>query len=634
MRTTVKEQWALVAVAALLFVWTRPYTGIRHDGVLYAAQALRHLDPGIFNGDIFFRYGSQDSFSAFGRMYAAAVAAVGFSWASLLGVAVAQICFFLAVALVVWRAVPLESRALACLLVAATGGAYGSVSNTQVPVLHYAEPFLTGRSYAEILVVCGVALMLQQRLLAATVICAMAAVMHPLMALPGLLLCWLLAIRKHRAWLGLLVLAVPALWLAKAGVAPFDKALMFYDPEWRELVDKHNYVFMTAWPLASWLALAADLVLLVALAFHEKEPRLAVLLKALIAVFLLCVGTSLLGADVLSNVLITSLQLWRVQWICHLAALMFLAPELLRALRGTRLEQLAAVSLIYAILFQDLITGSAAMFLGLLLLYVGAPRRWQISPFTLWLSMSCLAIASGYNWWRQTTTVLRLREYLAGTQVELGGIVLAYLQQAPMGPLILALAIISIILLARRSAIAVCMVLTVLAVITLTNWDNRPAITKLVESTPTQGPYVFSKFVPADAEVYWQDDALAPWLLMHRRSYASGVQAGGFVFNRGTAIELKRRQDVTSTFDFQRQVCGLLNALRDNRNSCEPDITGVALTCQEDPLLRYIVMPTKLEGWALASWTPELEVREKGHEPKTYYLYECARLVASMETDK
>ena len=51
-------------MAALLFAWVHPYNGIRHDGMLYVAQALKHVDPVIFNGDLFFKFGSQDSFSA------------------------------------------------------------------------------------------------------------------------------------------------------------------------------------------------------------------------------------------------------------------------------------------------------------------------------------------------------------------------------------------------------------------------------------------------------------------------------------------------------------------------------------------------------------------------------------------
>lgn len=623
-----RVQWAIAAIAALLFAWTHPYNGIRHDGMLYVAQALKHVDPAIFDGDLFFKYGSQDSFSIFGRVYALAVGTLGVAWSSLAGVLLGQLLFVVAIGRLVWCVLPENSRALACCVLAVTAGTYGSSS-----IFHFAEPFLTARTYAEVLVVFGLALMVRGQLIAAAIVCAVAALFHPLMALAGILLCWALAVQKHRGWLWLLALGLPAFVLGYLDVAPFDRALLFYDAEWLQLVDRHNFVFMASWPLASWLALIADLALLGVLAFRQHDACFSALLKALFVVATLCVGVALLGSDVFSNVLVTSLQLWRVQWLVHLVALVFLAPELLRAWRGTRLEQLAAALLVYAVLFQDITTGSLAMLMGLLLLYVGASRGWHLSRFTQQFSVACLILAVGYNWWKKTGLTIRIGEYLTGVSAA-GPIDKAsiFLQQAPVGPLLMGLIAVGLIWCFRRSSAAVGAILVGLIFITATNWDRRSEITKIVESTSVQGPHVFSDIVPPDAEVYWQGDALAPWLLMHRRSYASGVQAAGLVFNRGTAIELDRRRDVTSAFDVQREICGLLNALREDKGSCEPDVSGLELTCEADPLLGYIVMPTKLEGWALASWAPgAADVRREGGL-KTYYLYSCAQLIAKSKT--
>ncbi|WP_369654106.1 hypothetical protein [Variovorax sp. V213] len=623
-----KGQWAIAVVAVLLFAWMHPYNGIRHDGMLYMAQALKHVDPAVFNGDLFFKYGSQDSFSIFGRAYAFAVVTLGVAWSSLAGVLIGQILFVIAVGLLVWRVLPENSRALACCILAVTAGTYGSLS-----LIHFAEPFFTARTYAEVLVVFGLTLMCRRQLATAAMVCAAAALLHPLMALAGILLCWALAVQRHRGWLWLLALGIPAFVLGYSAVAPFDRAFLFYDAEWRQLVDRYNFVFMTSWPLASWLALLADLALLGALALRQRDAYFSMLLKALFVVGILCVGMALLGSDLLSNVLVTSLQLWRVQWLVHLVALVFLAPELLRAWRGTRLEQLAAALLAYAVLFQDLTTGSLAMLMGLLLLYVGAPRGWHLSRFTLWLSAACLMLAVGYNWWSQAGLTIRMGEYLLGVSaLDAADKARILLQQAPVGPLLLGMSAIGLIWCVRRSRTLVGVILIGLVAFTAANWDRRFEITKLVENTPVQGPHVFSDIVPPDAEVYWQGDALAPWLLMHRRSYASGVQAAGLVFNRGTAIELDRRRDVTSTFDMQREICGLLNALRSDKGSCEPDVSSLALTCEADPLLGYIVMPNRFEGWALASWTPG--VPEVGREStlKTYYLYSCAQLIAKSKT--
>ena len=61
----------LVLVA--LWVLAHPYGGLRHDGLLYAGQAMAHLRPDVFGRDLFFAYGSQDDYTIFGQVYAAAV---------------------------------------------------------------------------------------------------------------------------------------------------------------------------------------------------------------------------------------------------------------------------------------------------------------------------------------------------------------------------------------------------------------------------------------------------------------------------------------------------------------------------------------------------------------------------------
>lgn len=619
--------WSVCLVATLLFLWAHPYSGIRHDGMLYVAQALKHIEPAIFDGDLFFKYGSQDSFSIFGRVYAFAAVTLGFATASMAGVLAGQILFIVAIATLIWRTVPENSRALAGFILAIAAGAYGSSS-----IFHFAEPFLTARTYAEVLVIFALVLLASRQLATASVVCTIAVLLHPLMALPGVLLCWSLAIQRSRRWLWLIALAVPALFLSYAGVAPFDRILLVYDADWRELVDRHNFVFITSWPLASWLALLADLVLLGALALRQTDEYFSTLLKAFFVVAIASLGVAVTGSDVLSSVLITSLQLWRVQWLVHLVALVFLAPELVRALRGSRLEKLAVALLSYAVLFQDLPTGSLAMLMGVALLSFGPQRKWEVTRFSLYFSIACLILAMGYNWWKQATFTIRMGEYLIGaTSTNAMGKALVFLQQPPIGPLILSILAIGLIWYARHARAIVGAILVALVALTAANWDRRPEITKAVENTPVQGPHIFSDLVPPSAEVYWQGDALAPWLLMQRRSYASGVQAAGIVFNRGTAIELDRRRDVTAAFDVQREICGLLNALRDDKNSCEPDVSGLELTCEADSLLGYIVTPTKLEGWALASWKPtDSGIRDKNNL-KTYYLYSCSQLIAKSD---
>lgn len=64
---------------ALLAVWlyARPWAGIWHDTRLYAAQALRLLNPGQFEHDLYFMFGSQDAFTLFSPLYSVFILALG-----------------------------------------------------------------------------------------------------------------------------------------------------------------------------------------------------------------------------------------------------------------------------------------------------------------------------------------------------------------------------------------------------------------------------------------------------------------------------------------------------------------------------------------------------------------------------
>ncbi len=90
-------------VIAVIAVWLlgRPYKGITHDATLYVAQGLRQLAPSTFSGDIFFAFGSQDSFSAFSPIYSRLIEACGPAFSAMLLTILGQASFVVAVWLLV-----------------------------------------------------------------------------------------------------------------------------------------------------------------------------------------------------------------------------------------------------------------------------------------------------------------------------------------------------------------------------------------------------------------------------------------------------------------------------------------------------------------------------------------------------
>ena len=68
-----------VLVILCLTTWaiSHSYQGLFHDARLYTLQALAYLHPGSLSHDVFLKYGSQDRFTIFSPVYAAAARALG-----------------------------------------------------------------------------------------------------------------------------------------------------------------------------------------------------------------------------------------------------------------------------------------------------------------------------------------------------------------------------------------------------------------------------------------------------------------------------------------------------------------------------------------------------------------------------
>ena len=75
--------FASVLLALHSVIW--PYRGIVHDATLYALQALNTARDGKFAHDLFFAFGSQDSFSIFSSVMGPLVSLLGLKNAFWLG---------------------------------------------------------------------------------------------------------------------------------------------------------------------------------------------------------------------------------------------------------------------------------------------------------------------------------------------------------------------------------------------------------------------------------------------------------------------------------------------------------------------------------------------------------------------
>jgi hypothetical protein len=228
-------------------------------------------------------------------------------------------------------------------------------------------------------------------------------------------------------------------------------------------------------------------------------------------------------------------------------------------------------------------------------------------------------------WGKALAPQLGQVDLLAGASVWFETLV-STLQKPPVGPLLVVLAFAAAAWRWPRSAVTSVAAVAVAGVLVSIQWDQRPPWTRVMEQY-AGGDHPFARHIAPQEEVYWSDQPLAPWLMLHRRTYVSSISTSAMPFNRESAQRILQRSTVLALFEFQGEVCGLFNSMKGTQQaSCEPDLVTIRTACETDDKLSWIITSHPLESAWRDAWRP-------GHDAAgndtTYYLYGCRELLAS-----
>jgi len=525
-----------LAIAAL-WLLTTEYARIEHDALLYSFQAIAHLHPDLYSGDIYLRYGSQDNFSAFSSIYSMLVGWLGFEGAAAWTTFVAMIALLLVAWLLARRLVPAQVAlmGLACLVALPKGyGAYG--------IFRVVEPFVSPRMPAEALAICALLAIFSGRRLHAAALLIGSASMHPLMAAPAVLIALYLVLPPEKRWLLLAASALGLVILAIVGSLPLVDPLRI-DVEWRKYLDGHAvYLFGANWTRSDWMGLfPPTLMLLLGTRVLESGQSRQLCVAALLAGFM-GFAIMLIGADWLRIAIVIQGQGYRWFWPATLFSLLLLpavAMQLWR--RGTTGRAatlaLAAVWLSPRESFGPMIALAAALagVVALRDLVAPAYRRWVLIGAALMLFIAAaFALAE--------RVMIATSPFFEGTEFPLVD-VLRYLC---VGGLIPAVLLAGVFALANRPAwrftqISVALgllgICVLLVPVSHASWSLREYEPRVRDAFAT-----WRGVIPEGSEVVWIEKPEAAWLLLERPSYYSLQQSMSGVFKRNAAREIMVRE--------------------------------------------------------------------------------------------
>ncbi|MFY0692787.1 MAG: hypothetical protein JXR14_12795 [Paracoccaceae bacterium] len=589
-------------------VLTRPYRGLYHDAYLYAAQTLRRLDPANLAGDVIFEFGNQDSFTLFTALYAPFVEALGHAQADLLFWALGLAVWLAALARLAGHLFPERTARFFALAAAVLLSArYGN------GVLSYGEGYVVPRPFAEAAGLIAIYFGLKGKHAYGLGLTLVAGVLHPLTGL-GVAALWLwFAVRSFAIWLAIAcAAALVGLALGWIGLVPFTWLFERYDPAWLALLSgTASMGFPSAWAGNGVIIMLPAITSLVIVALRgDAAPR--ALARSVLIVGGATLLAAIIGADLLANRFLTSLQLWRgLLWIALLGNLLSIAA-LCALPAGSWSRRLFMLACLFNVIEFQLdrlpAMSSAAACLAMLSLLIEMRARPAASS---WVGrfLALPAVFAGL-----TLLSLSVPEFGTGVGTRLG----------------LCLALLAACLWWTNSAehlprMSVVVILALIGGLML--WDVR---------TPWQRYVLGDAVVPGEIRsalagrvVYWDNALDLAWFKLKTPQFYACRQQGGQLFFRAQAMEVARRADILRSLngdefeDVEGTVCTAKADLGAKGPVSRAQFVDV---CGKLPELDLIVLRTKLDGLPRLSWSmpvPDRDVTHQSAAETEFHFYFC-----------
>jgi hypothetical protein len=611
--------FALALLPVTLWLLMHGYHGITEDGQIYAFQAYARLNPQLA-ADLYLQNTSQDQFTFFSPLYGWFIGLLGLENAARLLTLIFTL-WFLAATYGFARAVAGHDSAwmaVAFLLIVA--GDYGGSGVFQI-----LDPFLTARLPAEALIVSALFCHAQGMKRLGLLMALAALFLHPLMALPGLLMIvclWLpLQISVAGAIGGVLATLIIVIFAVRAPA--FSPVLTVMDASWTDVVqERSQFLFLQLWSIRDWAVNGRPFIYLAFTALAATDARIRKLCKIGALVGGAGMAVAIIGGLIGPVGLLVQGQAWRWVWIGVFVSAALAPFTLFQVWRDEKCGPLCALLMVLGWTLPG-VQGTACVSIALIFWLVRAhvsPRlasycRWTFvalgAAMVMWTLAKCWTIISPPTWplGRAASGLVQVPDIFALKILAtlLGALVWwgVRIARTTWVPMVISVTLAAFSLLIFPAAFRQARTLGAAAEIQeFADWDNviPPTDTVLIAPPRDVGTFV--------------------WFTLARPNYLALDQSSGVVFSRATALEVRRRSEVL--LPLMDPDWKILTGLTRSGGGRKKEATTRPLTLKNliavctDPKLGFVISPENLGFDYLR--------HERAGAWKDWNLYDCRKV--------
>jgi hypothetical protein len=528
---------SLALTLVTLWLVLHGYHGLTGDGQIYAFQAFARLHSQL-TADLYLQNTSQDQFTLFSPLYAWCIGLLGLENAARL-LTLVFAAWFLAAAWSFARSVTgREGAWLATAFLLIIAGDYGAAG-----VFRVLDPFLTARLPAEALIItalgCHVCGMKRLGLLLALG----AQFIHPLMALPGLLLVVCLWVPVRVSVIGAIGCAFATLAISVVAInLPTDSHILsVMDTPWLDVVrERSQFLFLQLWSIHDWGINARPFISLGFTAIAVVDDRIRKLCAAAMLVGATGLAVAFIGGLIGPVAILVQGQAWRWVWITVFIGASLVPLTALQVWHDRKAGPLCALLLVSGWTLPG-IDGTVCISLALFFWLSRAQVSSHLATYFRWLSA---ALGVAIVVWISMKLWVIARPPTPSGRAPSGG---AQIQDVLRIPAVALCVLVWWGTRAVRTRTVPMLISTML--IALSIWAF-PAAFKEPRTLAAADIHEFADWanvIPPTSAVLVappRDVGAFVWFTLERPNYLTLNQSSGVVFSRTTALEVRRRSEV------------------------------------------------------------------------------------------